>query len=200
MHQTVTFYHFLLALLYWSSVVMLLIGLCIMLFPKRMVRLSLKLNHWISTEKFFNRLDEKRHGERFFYRHHVIFGIFLVTAAVYVFYAFMFSFDPEKFSLSLFASRAANQWLLQSLVFINLVFSVLIFLIGVIVVIRPSLLKSFEAAANRWIVVDQSLKKLDVQMKMPDTMFTRRPRFMGFLIVIGSIYILINLSSVLVRN
>ena len=112
----------------------------------------------------------------------------------------MFSFDPEKFSLSLFASRAANQWLLQSLVFINLVFSVLIFLIGVIVVIRPSLLKSIEAAANRWIVVDQSLKKLDVQMKMPDTMFTRRPRLMGFLIVIGSIYILINLSTVLVRN
>ena len=176
---------------------MLLIGLCIMLIPERMIRLSLKLNQWISTENFFNRLDEQRHGERFFYRHHVIFGIFLVIAAVYIFYAFMFSFDPAKVSISLFSSHSTNQWLLQSLIFINLSFSILIFIIGVIVVIRPSLLKSFETVMNRWIVVDESLKRLDVQMKLPDTIFSRRPRLMGFLIVIGSIYILINLSSIL---
>ena len=176
---------------------MLLIGVCILLIPDRVVRISLKLNQWVSTENFFNKLDEQRHGERFFYRHHIIFGILLLIASAYVFYSFMFSFDPAKFSFSIFTSPDANQWLLQSLVFINLSFSVLIFLIGVIVVVRPSLLKSFEAVMNRWVVVDKSLKKLDVQMKVPDTMFTRRPRLMGLLIVIGSIYILINLSSVL---
>lgn len=176
---------------------MLCVGLCFLLLPAQMIRLSLKLNQWISTEKFFNKLEEQRHGERFLYRHHVIFGMFLITAAAYIFYSFMFSFNPEKFSISIFTSTSANQWLIQSLVFINLLLSFLIFLIGIIVTIRPSVLKGFETVMNRWIIVDDSLKKLDVQMKVPDTMFTRRPRLMGLLIVIGSIYILINLSSML---
>ena len=197
MNQAVTFYELLVTVLFWSGVLVLLAGLGIMIVPDLMIGLSQRLNVWISTERLFNRLDQQSFSERFFYKYHIIFGIFLVAAAVYIFYTFMFSFDPGKYSLSIFSSVAANDWLTHSLVFVNLLFSFLIFLIGIIVLIRPSLLKKFEAAMNRWIIADETLKKLDVQMKVPDSMFNKRPRLMGLIIVIGSIYILINLSSLM---
>jgi hypothetical protein len=72
-----------------------------------------------------------------------------------------------------------------------------VFLFGLIIVLRPSLLKRLEAVLNRWFVTEESIRKLDLQLPTPDSVFGRRPRMMGIIIVAGSLYILMNLWSML---
>ena len=184
---------FLILVVFWFAAVILVIGLCMVLIPAYVIRLGQRLNKWVSTDDFFGRLDTPRYGERFFYRHHIFFGLFIIVAGSYILYTFMFVFDADKYALPVFTSRSTNEWLTDSLVFMNILFSVLILIIGVVITLRPSLLKNIESGLNRWLVTDQSIKKLDMQLQTPDTMFSRRPRTAGFIIMICSIYILFNL-------
>ena len=197
MNTDATIYEFILFLLFCAGILVMLIGACIIVSPAWVIRTSKTLNTWVSTESFFNRLEQQRHSESFFYRHHILFGCLLIVGAGYIFYTFMFSVELANYSLPVFASQSANEWFTSSLVFMNILFSALIFIIGMIIVIRPSLLKHFEEISNHWFVVDDSLKRLDLQLRTPDTIFIRYPRLVGFLIVIGSCYILFNLFPIL---
>jgi hypothetical protein len=184
-------------LLFWAALVTLCLGLCMLAAPQRILRLGQVLNRWVSTDYFFRRLDTPHYGERFFYRYHVLFGSFIILGSSYIFYRFMYDFKPDSFVLPLFTSNTANQWLTTSLVFMNILFSILVFLFGLIIVLRPSLLKRLEAVLNRWFVTEESIRKLDLQLPTPDSVFGRRPRMMGIIIVAGSLYILMNLWSML---
>lgn len=192
-----TIQEFIVTVAFWAAVVVFIIGLFMIVAPDQIIRMGQRLNRWIPTEAFFNRLDAPRYGERFFYRHHILFGIVIALGGMYIFYRFVFAFNADAYALPVFTSRSANEWLTGSLVFMNILFSVMIFVIGIIVTLRPSLLKSFEAGLNHWFVTDQSIKKLDIQLQSPDTIFIRRPRLMGLIIMLGSVYILFNLWSMM---
>lgn len=188
---------FIINLLFWAALVILCLGLCMVIAPRQLMRLGQKLNRWISTDEFFRKLDTPRYGERFFYRHHILFGSFIILGGGYTFYRFMFDFNAGGYALPVFASNSANQWLTTSLAFMNILFSILVFVVGVIIILRPSLLKRFEAGLNRWFVTEDSVKKLDLQLGTPDSLFSRRPRVTGLIIMAGSLYILVNLWSML---
>lgn len=188
---------FIVTVLFWTALVILCLGLSIVAAPRQVMRLGRKLNRWISTDDFFSKLDTPRYGEWFFYRYHILFGSFIILGGGYIFYRFMFAFNAGTYVLRIFSSSSANQWLTASLVFMNILFSVLIFIFGVIVMLRPSLLKNFEAGLNRWFVTEESIKKLDLQLGVPDSLFIRRPRLVGLIIVAGSLYVVINLWSML---
>jgi hypothetical protein len=192
-----TYHGFIITVFFWVAVVILCVGLCMMLAPGWILRLGQRLNQWISTDAFFSRLDTPKYGERFFYRHHILFGGFIILGGAYIFYRFMFAFNAASYSLPVFASTSANQWLTGSLVFMNILFSILMVIFGIVVILRPSLLKHFEAVLNRWFVTETSFKKLDMQMRTPDIIFIKRPRLTGLIIVAGSLYIVINLWSML---
>ncbi|MFQ5659798.1 MAG: hypothetical protein ACE5GZ_05185 [Gammaproteobacteria bacterium] len=190
-------YEFTISIFFWAGIVTMLVGFCILLAPDRVIRTGRWLNRWVSTEAFFDKFDAPARSERFFYRHHTILGIMLVLGAAYIFYSFVFAFDAGTQTLSLFSSPAVNDWLITSLSFLNIMFSIVIFLIGIIMTLRPSVLKNIENLLNRWFTVDERLKTLDIQFKSPEQVFTKRPRLLGLLIVAGSLYICINLWSMM---
>ncbi|MBI2970393.1 MAG: hypothetical protein HYY36_06585 [Gammaproteobacteria bacterium] len=189
-------FEFITTVFFWAGVVVFVIGLCIMLSPRLVLRAGEVLNRWISTEKVFHDLDAPRPTERMLYHHHRIFGCFLVVGAAYILYTFVVQFEPADLSrrIVLFRSRAATEWALSSMWAINILFAWVALVLGFIVFFRPSLLKGVEATANRWFGVDDSLKRLDVQLRAPDRLFARRPRLLGALIMLGSLYIVFNLS------
>lgn len=176
---------------------MLLIGLFILVSPDLFIRTGNKLNRWVSTEAFFNKLDAPKNTERFFYRHHVSCGLLFVFGAMYIFYTFAFAFDASKQTISFFSSDVINDWLISSLVFLNIIFSVVIFVVGLFVMLRPSALKNIETIANHWFAIDESIKGLDVQLGMPDKIFLKRPRLLGFIIMAASAYICMNLWAMM---
>lgn len=189
-------FQFLTTFFFWGGIIMLLIGLVMTVSPNLVIRAGEVLNRWVSTDEVFHSLDTARSSERWFYRFHRLFGSLLTLGAGYVLYSFTVAFDPAEVSkrILLFRSRSATEWLLNSLSFINIGFSVLAIGIGTVIFFRPSLLKGLERRANRWYGVDDSLKKLDMQLKAPDTLFRKRPRLLGLLIVAGSLYIVLSLS------
>lgn len=193
MNTDLSLYEFLISVSFWTGALMLLIGLFILVSPDLFIRTGNKLNRWVSTEAFFNKLDAPKNTERFFYRHHVSCGLLFVFGAMYIFYTFAFAFDASKQTLSFFSSAVVNDWLINSLVFLNIIFSIVIFVVGLFVMLRPSALKNIETIANHWFAVDASIKGLDVQLSMPDKMFLKRPRLLGFIIMAASAYICMNL-------
>lgn len=190
------FLQFLTTVIYWCGMVMFFIGLAIVIAPAQVIRIGEVMNRWVSTDQAFHDLDAPRPTERLFYRHHRWFGGLLTLGAAYVLYSFAFAIDYGALSkgVLLFNSRAATEWLVYSLSFLNIGFSVLAILLGVIIFFRPSLLKRLEWWANRWYGVDDSLKKLDVQLRAPDSWFRKRPRLLGLMIVAGGLYIVTSLS------
>jgi hypothetical protein len=187
---------FLTFLFFWAGVVAFAIGLLIVISPPLVMRASEVLNRWVSTERVFRDLDSPRPTERLFYRHHRIFGSLLTLGGAYVLYVFgTAELDASKLSSNLmfFGSRTAAQWLLDSLTALNRVFAVLAVALGIAVFFRPSVLKTLESSTNRWFVVDDSLKRLDVRVEGPDRWFARRPRLLGVLIMLASLYIVFNL-------
>lgn len=197
MNTDLSLYEFLISVSFWTGALMLLIGLFILVSPDLFIRTGNKLNRWVSTEAFFNKLDAPKNTERFFYRHHVSCGLLFVFGAMYIFYTFAFAFDASKQTISFFSSDVINDWLISSLVFLNIIFSVVIFVVGLFVMLRPSALKNIETIANHWFAIDESIKGLDVQLGMPDKIFLKRPRLLGFIIMAASAYICMNLWAMM---
>jgi hypothetical protein len=182
-------------ILYWGSVVAFLVGLCVIVSPGLVIRAGRVVNRWVSTDEAFASLDAPRHTERYFYRHHRLFGGLLVLAAIYVLYSFTFEFDPALLArrVVLFGSLGASESIYLALVRINLLFGAVALLLGAIIFVRPSLLKGLETWANRWFAPDRTLRTLDVQLRAPDRFLARYPRVLGILIMAGSLYVIINL-------
>jgi hypothetical protein len=188
-------FEFLTFLFFWGGVAAFVIGLLIVVSPGLVMRAGRVLDRWISTERVFHDLDAQRPTERLFYRHHRVFGSLLVLGGAYMLYVFGFGMDSAALtkSFTLFGSHTVAQWLLDSLRTVNLIFSVVAILIGIAVFIRPSVLKTLEMSTNRWFAVDDSLKRLDIQLRAPDRIFARNPRLMGIVIMLASLYIMFNL-------
>ena len=196
MNTGITFTEFIIRLSFMAGIVMFVIGCCMMLAPELIIRAGQRMNRWVSTEQLFDQLDAPKSSERFFYRYHILSGSLLAAASAYIFLSFQFGFE-RGYVLKLVGSATVNEWLTASLVFLCLAFSVLTFFIGLVIMIRPSLLKRLETWGNQWFAVDNSLKRLDVQLKAPDQVFGRRPRLMGFLVSVGSLYILVRLWAMM---
>jgi hypothetical protein len=182
-------------LFFWAGIAAFVLGLLIAVFPSLIMRAGEVLNRWISTERVFQDLDSPRSTERLFYRHHRIFGGLLMLGGAYILYMFAFATNSTRLAatITLFGSHTVAQWLLDSLIALNLVFAAVAIGIGFAVFFRPSMLKNLEASTNRWFAVDSSVKQLDAQSTAPDRLFARSPRIVGILIMLASAYIVLNL-------
>jgi len=196
MNTEITF-DFIIHLAFVMGVLMLIAGFFIMIAPDLVIRISRKMNTWVSTEKFFDNLDAPKSSERLFYRFHILSGLLLAVASLYIFYIFVFIFDGSNHVISVFSSYSANEWLMASFEFIFILFSVVIFIVGIVITFRPSMLKNIESWSNKWFMVDNFLKTLDVQLQAPDDAFSKKPRLLGFFVVLGSFYILMNLWAMM---
>ncbi|TAJ92187.1 MAG: hypothetical protein EPO31_11260 [Gammaproteobacteria bacterium] len=196
MNTGITFSELLIHISFSAGVVMLIIGCCMLVSPDLIIKAGRRLNRWVSTDQFFSNLDRPQGSEKFFYRYHIISGVLLALASLYIFVTFIWGID-RGYVLRIFASATANEWLTASIIFLCRAFSTVIFFIGLVIMFRPSLLKHLESWGNRWFAVDSSLKRLDVQLKAPDRVFGQQPRLMGLLVTIGSLYILIQLWGML---
>lgn len=107
-------------------------------------------------------LDRPWRFERFIYRHHLAFGMGIVAGAGFLLFVLARHHDLSIQSISWPTSRGAQLMLLGRAV--AWLFAALALFIGLIVVIRPSLLKGVETSTNRWI--DPSLPALFRSMQL----------------------------------
>ena len=67
--------------------------------------------------------------------------------------------------------------------------------VSLFLLLRPSLLRDFEQASNRWLSLRRALKPMEVRRDGVDEYVFRHARQAGILLMLGSLYVLALLTS-----
>lgn len=188
----------LLASLFWIGAALFLLGLALVVAPVRVMTLAKSMDRWVATHDFFEAVNAPRYQESVIYRHHRLAGALIVLAALATIYMFAFYTTTEVIlaGIESITNTLFGEWLLTNLYYLLLVLNVIALVIGVIVFLRPSLLKRLEAWGNRWIDTEAKLEGLNREHHIPENILPGRPRWFGLFVLLGSAYIMYMLRGV----
>jgi hypothetical protein len=176
----------------------LIVGIWLGLAPARFFAVTNRLNQWYSARRALKVWETPFHWERFFYRHHRLFGVAILLATGWTLYYFTWVYSAERvYQVLRVGGMAANDpWfgLLEGIIWVIRIASVLALLAGVVVLFRPSLLRRFEDTANSWFSTRQMIRPLERSYPMTDSFAVRHPRLAGGLISAISVYALASLA------
>ena len=174
----------------------LLYGLWLIIKPKSALALNNKINKSFSMRKSTKVLESPISVERFVYRHAKITGTLLMAGALYLFYLLNWQLDFVRLAQTLpNLTPLVWEWLLQAFLIFFLIVAVVVFLLGLLILVRPSLLKPLETKANIWISTRQNMQFMNEELGQADRLLTHFPRQLGVIIVIVSTIILLNIEK-----
>jgi hypothetical protein len=135
------------------------------------------------------------------YRMHRLAGALICAGALYALFVLGTAQGATAItkSLSGLGSRHFVEWLSESLRLFLLIGNAGALLFGVFFIVRPSALKRLEAWADRNISGRQATKPLELPHRPGDAFVRAHPRTIGALVILGSLYVLLNLGFALLR-
>jgi hypothetical protein len=178
-------------LAYIGIVVALVAGLMLAFAPAQALRFAEHLNREFSFGWLRRLLDEPRRADPFFYRHHYIVGVVLIAATLYFYWAYATSMDAAALA-AIYAGQlpaVVLDILAGVLMTVLVIGNGLGFALGVVMLVRPSLLKPLETHANAWTDTDRASDKLNRRDNRPEGMAHRYPRRLGVIILVATVYI-----------
>ncbi|MFN7085115.1 MAG: hypothetical protein ACK4N4_00640 [Burkholderiales bacterium] len=181
------------AVLLLGCVASLAYGVWLLLQPEQALRFNRRVSAWVSTEKVVQTLDQPHSIERIVYRYHRIYGALLLAGGLFTLYVMA----AGRWSRDVRSALGLGEWswLVGDVTSaLMVIIGILATALGIVIVIRPSLLRGIEARLNRWIATDQDLQPLDSVHDAPDRFAARHARAVAVLIVAGSLYVLVALA------
>ncbi|WP_237247087.1 hypothetical protein [Sideroxyarcus emersonii] len=177
----------------------LVVGVLLIFSPHRISAIGIVLNRWISTRHINQALDRTVTLDPWFYRHHRTSAGLILLAAGYILYAFTVGLDRHSAVIE-FARRfnlpaGLASGLLDGLVLATLLGALLAIFVSLFLLLRPSLLRDFEQASNRWISLRKALKPMEIRRTGLDEYVLKHARQAGILLMIGSLYVLALLAT-----
>ena len=174
------------------GILLLPVGLGFCLIPDKLFDLAKKMNKWIITDGFFEHLNRPRYRESYFYRHHRIFGLLIMIAAIVSLYilTLYYGVDSVIHLLYKLSDSTFVKWLYVSLYYQLIGFICLAVVFGMVMFIRPSALKAFEHWSNNWIETEKPLKIFDKENNIPDNILPGNPRIFGLFVILGAVYMI----------
>lgn len=178
----------------------LVVGVLLLVNSERVMQWNSRLNRWYSTRRAMRSLDGQIDIKRPLYRWHRVLGVLVFAASVYTLDILVFGFQTSALVRAL---RGAGDPTFLALVIDGVkIFlmagNVAALLASAALVFRPSLLKGLELWGDRQFSVRVSTQPLDVMRYQPDDFVRSRPRLVGALLVLGSVYVLVTLG-ILIR-
>lgn len=173
------------------------VGVMLLARPQALFALNARLSRWVDTRSTFHVLDQPRHLERFFYRHHRVLGAAIVLGASYVLWRWAFHYERAE-AVALLSRRwlaAGMDWLPAALEVVLVGLHAAILVVGALIFFRPSLLKGVEQAANRW-QSGPATHRLDSVVDGLDDAFEGHPRVSGLLLVVSAAWCLAALTPI----
>lgn len=177
------------------SLVTFVVGLMMFIAPDKIHALAARLDVSISTDEFFGKLDSTKYIDRYVYKYHYIFGLFIVVGAVYTIFM-LAPIQGEYRTLPEIINPAISNWLYDALVLILFLFCSFVILIGFVLFFRPSAMKAFEAKMNTWKETSHLTTPLDKQRYLEQQKPLKYPKLYGFIVASGSLFILWQTSTV----
>ena len=163
--------------------------------PHLLERVNRVANHWVSTRNATRRLNQVMDRtisiEQWFYQHHRATGIVAMLGATYMLIYFGILFDKAAMLQNLRSSIPLKllEGLLDALVLGALVGATVAFIVGLFLWLRPSMLRGIEESANQWVSTRQSTKTLEIPRDQVDRFVARHAQRVGWLLLLGSIYL-----------
>ena len=188
-------------LFYAGALLGLAVGVMLLVDRARVMRWNQALNRWYSTRQALRKLEEPVDVKRIVYRQHRVLGVILFAGALYTLDVLAFSYQTGALVR---AFRDLGNPALLGLVFeavriFLIVGNVAALVAAIVLCFRPSLLKGLEAWGDRRYSGRESSKPLEVMRYQPDDFVRARPRIVGALVTVGSVYVLVSLSLLLWR-
>jgi hypothetical protein len=182
-----------------GAVLGLVVGGMLLLDSPRALRWNSALSTWISSRQALRPLDEPHDIKRVIYRWHRLLGLVIFAGALYTLDVLVFRYQGVPLARAF--RDLANPGLL-ALLFDGIRYALIAgnaaaLAAGLVLCLRPSLLKGLEAWADLAYSSRKPTKPLDVMHYAPDEFVRSRPRVIGALLAIGSLYILVVLGSAL---
>lgn len=176
-----------------AGLLALILGGMLLAAPNAARNATRTLDRWLPADGIARWLSAPYLIDRLVYRHHRIFGAILVLGSVYTLYVQAFHFRPEQ-AVPVLAGAVPNT-MAEPVALTAAVFlffgNLAAFAIGVLVYLRPSLLKGTEDWANRWISLEHVARFLDRPYWEVDRLLYRHPRGTGAFLVVVGLYILL---------
>ena len=188
-------------LFYAGALLGLAVGVMLLVDSARVMLWNQALNRWYSTRQALRKLEEPVDVKRIVYRQHRVLGVILFAGALYTLDVLAFSYQTGALVR---AFRDLGNPALLGLVFeavriFLIVGNVAALVAAIVLCFRPSLLKGLEAWGDRRYSGRESSKPLEVMRYQPDDFVRARPRIVGALVTVGSVYVLVSLSLLLWR-
>ncbi len=186
--------------LMFGSLLGILAGVLLIYKPHLMERINRVANRWISTRRLDQFLDRSISIEHWFYQYHRLLGIMVVLGACYILGYFGLLFD-KAITLQRLAGHMPIRlldWLLDALVLASLTGAGAALLVGLFLWLRPSLLRGIEEETNQWISSRRATKPLEIPRDQVDQFVGRHASRVGWLLLLGSIYLFFAMFRVLV--
>lgn len=168
--------------------------------PARLLELNRRASRWIDTRRHLEVLERPLMLERLFYRHHRVLGAGIALGAAYVLWRWAGAYDRDAVVALLDRRwRAAGlDWIVGAAEALVVGLHVLILGVGLVIAVRPSLLKNVERAANRWHPTFQA-GRLDTVIDAVDRGVEIYPRLAGFTLLAASLWSLATLVPELLQ-
>jgi hypothetical protein len=174
----------------------ILYGLWLIISPKSALTLNHKINKGFSMRKASKPLEKPIYIERWFYRHSNITGGLLMIGALYLLYLLFWQLDFILLAKKLSGLTPLMwEWLLQSFHIFFASMAIVVFLIGFLIIIRPSLLKPLEEKANKWVSTRQKMQFMSDDIVKADKLLDRFPRQFGSIIIVAGSIVLLNMDK-----
>lgn len=174
-----------------GTVIGLIFGLGLIFAPATTLKINEKINTRISLREKTKTIEKPIKSEPFFYKYAKVSGLILIIGSLFVLYT-LATFDVYSLIPFLPKSISATtwNWLLQAGQIFFFITCSFILLFGFIILIRPSLVKNFEQAANHWISTRQHFSKMSTDINLANKLVNTYPRTFGSFITLFSLIVL----------
>ena len=168
-----------------------LFGLFLAIAPTLTLSLQQRLNFRFSGRKISHPLEVPLNIDRYFYRHARTVGIVLILGSICL---LMLNWQLPGHVQS--NSPTLWAWLTDALYWFLWISGIAIIFIGLVCLVRPSLLKPLESKANQWISTRQKTQFLSREYTPLDSLLQQNPRLLGLVITAISSFLLLILLRV----
>lgn len=160
-------------------------GAAIAVRPALLLRLRVVTDRRIDLSVSTDWLDRPRNIDHVFYRYHYLYGAVVIILAVLLLYLLTFGYERPAVEFILpDGSRVVAEILAETMRLALWILAIFCLAIGVIMLVRPSALKGFERAVNRWLSTKDVARRLDREYHGADTLAQKYPRITGSVVAV----------------
>lgn len=167
-------------------------GLWLVVSPVMAQRFAKGADRWVTSDAFLERLNQPLGHPRFFYRHHRLAGILIAAGAAWCLWRWAVAYNRAGVisSLDRHIVSYGLDWMVAAIEWSYVGANALILVFGLVVTVRPSLLKTPERWADRWVRVPAVGNTLDRRYHPLENAVESHPRLLGGLVALASGFLL----------